>query len=182
MPDQDTELKSLYASYGADIDRMKQDVQNTYSSSKISFIYGRLKKLGPFKIADLSMDLIFEIDMMQGALVVEYAKIFSDGPRKVNRDRVPAHLKIVHDTIMEIRRKRYAHNDYHPSIENRVELDIEDTRIVVNSGSCLQITFGAPKEWEELIKWLEKHLFEQTEKQLKRLTSLTGREWVQPMD
>lgn len=180
MSDQDPVLERLHSEHGDDITRLAQDVQNGYSFSKVSFIYGRLKMLGPWKPEDFNMELIFEIDMMQAALAVEYSRVFVSGSRRVSRDKVPVHLRSVHDEIMELRNKRYAHDDTHASVENSVNIWIEGERVTVVSGAEMKMCLGAPPEWEELIKWLGRFLVEQTEKQLKRLTEKTGLEWVQP--
>lgn len=126
------------------------------------------------------MELIFEIDMMQGALAVEYAKVFVGGSRKVSRDKIPQHLRPVHDAIMELRNKRYTHDDNHKTIENTANLRIESGRVVFEPGATLELALGAPAEWEELIKWLGEYLYDQSQKQLRRLTESTGLEWVQP--
>jgi hypothetical protein len=180
MSDQDPARERLYSEHRDDIARLAQDVQNGYSFAKVSFIYGRLKKLGPWKPEDLSMELIFEIDMMQAALAVEYSRVFASGSRQVSRDKVPGHLRSVHDAIIELRNKRYAHDDNHASVENAVNIRIEGEQVTVVSGATMKMCLGAPSEWEELIKWLGCFLVEQTEKQLKRLTEKTGLEWVQP--
>ncbi|EAQ27210.1 hypothetical protein [Roseovarius sp. 217] len=181
MSDQDPAIERLYAEHGDDISRLAQDVQNAYSFSKVSFIYGRLKKLGPWKPEDFSMELIFEIDMMQAALAVEYSRVFVSGSRKVSNGKVPQHLKSVHEEIIQLRNKRYAHDGAHASVDNSVNILIEGERVTLKTGAEMAMCLGAPPEWEELIKWLGQFLFEQTEKQLKRLTEKTGLEWVQPM-
>jgi len=181
MSDQESALKKLYAEHENDISRLEKDVQNAYSFTKVNFIYERLKKLGPWKPEDLSMEIILEIDMMQAALAVEYSRVFVGGSRKVSRDKVPGHLRSVHDEILELRNKRYAHDDAHDSVENSTNIRIEDGQVEVKPGAKMAMCLGAPPEWEELIKWLGQFLFEQSEKQLKRLTEQTGLEWVQPM-
>jgi hypothetical protein len=182
MPDQDPKLKYLHENHQDEIERLGQDVQNTFSFGKVSFIFERLKMLGPWKPKDFNMELIFEIDMMQSALAVEYSRVFNSGPRKVNRDRVPQHLRAVHDKIMELRNERFAHVGNHASVENFVELKIEDNKVIVKAGATHLMQLGAPQEWGELIIWLGEHLNEQTAKQLVRLTTATGLEWVEQTD
>ena len=180
MSGQDNTRERLYFDHRDDIDRLAQDVQNGYSFSKVSFIYWRLQNLGPWKPEDFTMELIFEIDMMQAALAVEYSRVFAGGSRKVGRDKVPEHLRSVHDAIIELRNKRYAHDDNHASVKNSINIQIEGERVTIVPGAELKMCLGAPPEWEELINWLGGYLVEQTEKQLKRLTETTGLEWVQP--
>jgi hypothetical protein len=134
--------------------------------------------MGPWKPEDFSMELIFEIDMMQAALAVEYSRIFVTGTRKVSRSKVPEHLRQFHDTILELRHKRYAHDDNHWSVENEVGLSIEGERVIVANSVTSEMVLGAPSEWEELINWLHEYLLEQSNKQLNRLTEKTGLRWV----
>lgn len=173
-------LDKIRADHGEDIERLAQDVQNEYSFTKVSFIYGRLKKMGPWRLEDFNMELILEIDMMQSALAVEYARIFVGGSRKVSRNKIPEDLRHVHDSIMELRNKRYAHDDNHFSVENFIDLEIQGEKVLVKPGSKLRMVFGAPSEWEPLIQWLGKYLHDQSQDQLQRLTDKTGYEWGRP--
>ncbi|WP_394178017.1 hypothetical protein [Yoonia maritima] len=163
--------------FSDDINRLAHDTQNGYSFAKVSFIYQRLRELGPFDPETISMDAIFALDMMQSAFVVEYARIFVGGTRKVSKSKVPAHLQKIHETIMDLRNKRYAHEDGHESVENFLELQILDDQIVVDTKANIGIALGAPPEWDALITWLGEYLFEQRKKQLQRLADVTGYKW-----
>lgn len=180
MSGQSAILQEIYAKNRDDIDRLAQDVQNGYSFAKVSFIYGRLKRLGPWMQEDLTMELIFEIDMMQSALAIAYARVFVGGSRKIGRDKVPVDLRSAHDAIMELRNKRYAHDDNHASVDNFANMQMNGKQVTLAPGSNLLMCLGAPPEWEAPIKWLGEYLVEQSQKQLQRLTDNTGLEWVQP--
>lgn len=180
LSDQDPAVALLCAEHKDEIDRMIADVQNGFSFAKVSFIYSRLKRMGPWKTEDLTMDLIFEIDMMQSALVTEYARVFTTGVRQVSRKKVPKHLRPTHDAIIQLRNKRYAHDDSHPSVRNSGDIRIEGEKVIFEPGANLKMALGAPREWEELISWLGEYVYEQGQQQLKRLSEKTGYEWVMP--
>lgn len=181
MPKQDSVLNQICKNYHDDIDRLVQDTQNAYSYSKVVFIFERLTKTGPWGEGDFTMELILEIDMMQSALAVEYARVFSSGSRKVSESNVPPILKDVHREIMDLRNKRYAHDDNHGSVENTMDLLIEGKQIIIKTGANMRMVLGAPPRWGELIEWLGGYLRQQSQKQRQHLTDKTGYEWVEPM-
>ncbi len=166
--------------YKDEIDRLVLDANNGYSFSKVTYIYSRLKKMGPWKRSDLNMELILEIDMMHAALVVTYGRIFSGGARKVNPNKVPGHLRPIHDQIIELRNKRYAHNDEHKSIELKASFEEDGDKVILKPKISIQMALGAPAEWQELFDWLGDYLVNQSNKQLVRLSEISGREWSQP--
>ena len=177
---QNTDLAYIQETYADDIERLILDASNGYSFSMVTYIYSRLKELGPWKPSDFSMEMILEIDMMHSALVVTYGRIFADGARKVSRDKVPTHLRQIHDQIMELRNQRYAHNDAHASIDLGARFEEDGETIEFHPSINMQMTLGAPAEWQELFDWLGEYLVEQSGKQLDRLSELTGKQWVQP--
>lgn len=182
MENPETDISALRKEFGDDIDRLAQDVQNGYSFAKVSFIYDRLRKLGSLHPDAMTIETIYELDMMQSALVVEYARIFVGGARKISEKKVPSGLRAVHKSIMELRNKRYAHNDGHESVVNYLELQIVDDQIVVDTKANIGIALGAPAEWQALITWLGEYLFDQRERQLQYLSDKTGYAWLQRLD
>jgi hypothetical protein len=171
--------ESLKVEYADDLLRITDDIQNDYSISKISFIYSRLKSLGPWGPDNLTTEAMLEIDTLQSAFAVEYARMFSTGTKRVSADKIPKNLKSAHNDIIALRNKRYAHNDNHTSVENFLDLRIDGQQVVVSQSTEMNMFLGAPPIWKELIDWVHKYSVEQSTKQLNRLTKKSGLEWVQ---
>lgn len=174
------DLSDFLKQYEDEIERLLLDVNNGYSFSKVTYIYSRLKKMGPWQPSDFTMEMFLEIDMMHAGIAVTYGRIFSDGARKVSRNKVPSHLRPIHDQIIELRNQRYAHNDEHDSIELQASFELDGEKVIMRSHINMQTVLGAPAEWQELFDWLGGYLFDQSRKQLARLTELSGKEWWQP--
>lgn len=123
---------------------------------------------------------MLEIDLLQGAIVTSYGSVFSDGPRKVARDKVPLELRETHDALIDLRNKRFAHHDHHESFQVEAELEVKACEVRVQTSGSLLMAFGAPEEWEVLFAWLDGYLLDQAQKQLRRLSDKTGYQWVMP--
>ncbi|OOY02864.1 hypothetical protein [Thioclava sp. F28-4] len=178
MTDEAPELEKLVSGCDRQLKKIALDTQHGYSFAKISHIYDKLKRMGPWRQEDLSMELMFDIDTLQSALAVEYGRIFASGTNHISPSKVPSHLKETHDEIILLRNKRYAHYDEHPSIENLLEIQADGGKLTIHPKAIMGMHLGAPRHWEPLIKWLGEYLHDQTQRVTKRLSKDTGYEWT----
>ncbi|MCP1214365.1 hypothetical protein, partial [Acetobacter okinawensis] len=66
---------------------------------------------------EATTEWMLENDMLTLAFVTTYARLVQGGIGSgVSRKTLPTELRSVHDSIVELRNKRYAHNDKHESI------------------------------------------------------------------
>ncbi|AGI68220.1 hypothetical protein OAN307_c26310 [Octadecabacter antarcticus 307] len=174
---EEKKLEALLQEHSEDIARLRDSTANGYAFSIVSFIYSRLKEMGPWKPEDFTLEVLFEIDMHQSALVISYGRMFADGSRKISSKKIPAELQATHQEIMDLRNTRYAHNGDHETISVKTELEIDGKAVTVkdtlNSTMCL----GAPQHWEPLIDWVGGYLVDQSRKERARLTEKTGLNW-----
>jgi hypothetical protein len=72
------------------------------------------------------MDWALENDMLTLAFVTTYAHLIDGGiDSGVSRSALPPELRPVHDNIIELRNKRYAHNAGHDLITGSLEIGFE---------------------------------------------------------
>jgi hypothetical protein len=96
------------------------------------------------------------------------------------RDVLPEHLRGVHDQIIEIRNKRFAHNDDHHSVTNDLGVEFDGSRFFLKFNLTLGYHVGGATEWHELTAFLDRYTVERMEKVLARLKQKTGYEWIMP--
>ncbi len=163
---------------------LRQIANNTslgVAFSTLTHTYAKLKNMGPWKIDELDIEFILENDALTCAVVMAYARMFtsSNGATRFDKNVVPEPLRSIHEEIMELRHKRYAHHDDdHVSIEKQIEVDFDGEKFIVRPKTSLQITFGAPLHWEPLFDWLGKHLYDQIQDKVEKLTRKTGYDWA----
>lgn len=169
---------------GKDVLKMADaDLQNLVRLSKaiptsmsLSYIYHRLRTAK----FDLTMEDCLEQEMLTTAFIVTYSRLFisGNGVKGISRDIIPAHLKKVHDEIIDIRHKRYAHNGGHETVGSGLEIFYAESKFNLS----MQLSFGFFKggrdEWKELITIVDAHMHEMLYKILARLKEKTGYEWT----
>lgn len=137
-------------------------------------------RLAEYKFA-ADMDAILELDMLTTAFVVTYVRLHQGGNGSgFSRDALPEKLRVIHDQIIELRNKRFAHNDDHHSVSNAMEIGFQDDRFEIKFGLTLGYHVGGATEWHELVKFLEVMIVERLHKLFARLKEKTGRDWVLP--
>lgn len=131
---------------------------------------------------DGTTQAFFEHEMLTTAFVVTYARLFNarNGGSGVSKKQIPAHLREVHDDLMEIRNERYAHDGGHDSIETGIQIDFDDIECRVALEMRLGFHWGGRNEWGELVTFLEAYMHDRLQKTLRRLKEKTGREWKFP--
>ncbi|MBF0249680.1 MAG: hypothetical protein HQL35_03510 [Alphaproteobacteria bacterium] len=145
------------------------------TTSSLSYIYHRLRTAK----FDNTAESLMELEMLTTAFVVTYSRLFvkGNGAVGVSKSQIPAHLQDVHDDLISIRHKRYAHNDRHESIDSGIQIDFDETEFHVNLQMNLGYYVGGRNEWEELVTFLDAHMHKQLQKILHRLKEKTGYEW-----
>jgi hypothetical protein len=125
---------------------------------------------------------MFENDMLILAFVVTYARLIQGGIGSgVSRSELPLELRPVHDRIIELRNKRYAHNSGHDSVEGNLDISFEDGKFDINIGFNIGFHVGGPNEWKPLVEFLDSLMFTRLHTQLEKLKQRTGREWTFPI-
>ncbi|MBR0926310.1 hypothetical protein [Bradyrhizobium nitroreducens] len=138
------------------------------------------ERLSEYKFA-ADMKAFLELDMLTTAFVVTYVRLHQGGIGSgFARDILPEKLRRAHDQIIDMRNKRFAHNDGHRSISNAMEIGLEDKRFIVGFNLTLEFQVGGAPEWQDLAKFLDVMTVEKIEKLLARLKAKTGHDWVWP--
>lgn len=162
-----------------------KDVQNLIRLAKalptsisLKYIFSRLRS-AKFEI---TMDALLEQEMLTTAFVVTYARLFigGNGGSGIARDQIPDHLKAVHDDLINVRNKRYAHNAGHSSVESGIEIDLGDDEFNVNLQLRLGSYIGGRNEWGELTAFIDAHMYDRIHKILAKMEHKTGYKWNFP--
>jgi hypothetical protein len=100
------------------------------------------RRLSEYKFA-ADMDAILELDMLTTSFVTAYARLHHGGNGSgFSRDILPERLRDTHDQIIEMRNKRFAHNDDHHSVANAMEIQFEGDRFFVKFNLMLGYYIG----------------------------------------
>jgi len=137
-------------------------------------------RLSAFQFA-ATMEAILELDMLTTAFVVTYARLHEGGGGSgFARDVLPGPLRPIHDEILELRNKRFAHQAGHHSVTDAMEVDFDDEGFRLKLGIQLGFHVGGRREWPELVNFIDAMLNERLEKLQARLAAKTGRPWAFP--
>ncbi|RCS23834.1 hypothetical protein DUT91_11210 [Phyllobacterium salinisoli] len=130
---------------------------------------------------EASMEWALENDMLTLAFVTTYARLIDGGIGSgVSRSALPAELRPVHDHIIELRNKRYAHNVGHDSITGSLEIGFEGGKFDISVNFNMGFHVGGALEWEPLVVFLDGLMIHRLHAQLEKLKERTGREWTFP--
>lgn len=148
------------------------------TASSLRYIFHRLRTAQ----FDTTAEALMEQEMLTTAFVVTYSRLFLSGNNGtgVSRDRIPSHLRKVHDEILAIRNNRYAHNGGHDSADSGIEIQFDGSGFRVHLQMTLVLYVGGRNEWDELAIFLDGHMHERINKILERLKDKTGFEWSIP--
>lgn len=128
-----------------------------------------------------TVDAVLDHDMLTSSFAVTYARLADGGVGSgVARDQLPVHLRPVHDHLIELRNKRFAHNAGHRSLTGGLEIRFEGGRFDVNLNFNMGFHVGGANEWEELVTFLDRLMHDRLQKLLARLSEKTGYEWSVP--
>lgn len=125
-----------------------------------------------------TMEAILELDMLTTAFVATYVRLFTGGSGSgFSRDSLPKELRLIHDEIVEIRNKRYAHVDEHGSVKDEMEIQEEHGNFIVQLSMSYGYYIGGSKHWTKLVDCLDEIFADRGDKIMERLKQRTGREW-----
>jgi hypothetical protein len=145
--------------------------------ASLRYIYHRLASTK----FEATMEWVLENDMLTLAFVTTYARLIDGGKGSgVARSALPAELRPVHDKIIELRNKRYAHNAGHDSITGSLEIGFEGGQFDIGVKFNMGFHVGGALEWEPLVVFLDGLMFSRLQAQLEILKKKTGREWTFP--
>jgi hypothetical protein len=137
------------------------------------------KRLAEYKFA-ADIDAFMDLDILTTAFVVTYVRLHKgeNGGSGFSRDALPEELRGSHDQIIELRNKRFAHNDDHHSVSNAMEIEVHNERFQIKFGLTLGYHIGGATEWHELVSFLDAMIAEKLYYLLAKLKEKTGRDWV----
>jgi len=148
------------------------------TTSSLSYIYHRLR----ISVTEVTPAAMMEQEVLTTAFIVTYARLFAkgNGAIKLSKSDIPDRLKSVHDDIMDLRHKRYAHNDVHKTVSSGIEVIFDDDGFHLRVQMSFGLYFGGRDEWKELITFIDAHMHERLFRILDRLTKKTGYKWSFP--
>lgn len=136
------------------------------------------KRLSAYKF-EPDMDALLELDMLTTAFVVIYVRLHQGGNGSgFSRDSIPEKLRNIHDHVVDLRNKRFAHNDEHGSVSNALEVAFEHNRFEIKFGISLGYHIGGAKEWPDLVNSVEAIYSDRIDKLLARIKLKTGHDWA----
>ncbi|TKA95820.1 hypothetical protein FAZ78_14855 [Cereibacter changlensis] len=149
------------------------------TTSSLSYIYHRLRT----SKFEATPQALMEQEVLTAAFIVTYGRLFAngDGASGLSRGAIPRHLRPVHDEIVELRNKRYAHNGSHDTVSSGINLSFDGNGFRVSMQMSLGFYVGGKNEWKELITFIDAHMHERLTKILRRLKEKTGYEWTFPV-
>ncbi len=148
------------------------------TTSSLRYIFYRLRNTK----FDMSTEAFLEHEILTTAFVVTYSRLFvsGSGSSGVSRDQLPARLRGVHDDIIDIRHKRYAHTDSHESMGSGLQIDFDDDGFRINLQMSMGMYIGGRNEWEELVTFLDGLMHDRLQRIIRRLKDKTGYDWTFP--
>jgi len=157
---------------------LSQIIRISKSLSTLAALKHVQKRLAEYKFA-ADIDAFMDLDILTTAFVVTYVRLHlgENGSGGFSRDALPEKLRGSHDQIIELRNKRFAHNDDHHSVSNAMEIEIRDDRFEIKFGLTLGYHIGGATEWHELVRFLDAMIAEKLYKLTARLKEKTGRDW-----
>lgn len=169
------ELQTFLEKNKSEIGKLNRVLISAYAVASIRHTYARLMKLK----FEPTIDYIMEIEVLTAGLIAAYGRVFtkSHSATKLQASDIPKDLLPIHNEIIALRNERYSHHGAHESIGFAMDVHFTGTALVANPQIQMGMWIGASKDWEPLFAWLDEKMFEQLEKNMKRLTKLTGIEW-----
>ncbi|MCB2128822.1 MAG: hypothetical protein KDE03_07020 [Rhodobacteraceae bacterium] len=149
------------------------------TTASLSYIYHRLRSCK----FEATTEAVFEQEVLTTAFIVTYSRLFAgaEGATGIARSSIPRHLRPVHDEIIELRNKRYAHNSAHESVTSDIGVVFDGDGFRISPQMRFGFYVGGRDEWEELIRFIDAHMHERLMKILRRLKERTGYDWIFPI-
>ncbi|MEJ8406057.1 hypothetical protein WKI27_11935 [Brevundimonas vesicularis] len=138
------------------------------------------RRLSAYKFKP-TLEAFLELEMLTTAFVVTYVRLHEGGGGSgFARNMLPEALRPIHDEILEMRNKRFAHQDGHASIADAMQIAFDDDAFELKLGLQLGYHVGGRLEWPHLVKFIDAMLAERLSKLQVRLAEKTGRPWIFP--
>lgn len=126
-------------------------------------------------------EAILELDMLTTAFAVTYVRLQQGGGGSgFARGSLPEPLRPIHDEIVDLRNKRFAHSAGHHSISDAMEIGFSDGNFEIELGLDLRFHVGGRTEWPKLVKFVDELMVDRMEKLRARLEEKTGQRWRMP--
>lgn len=169
------EMQSVIDPVSGELDKLNRIIASLPAMVTLRHIHNRLSK-APFSA---KMNELLDHEMMTMAFVVAYSRMIEggDGSSGVGKGQIPAHLRQVHQDILDARNQRYAHNDGHHSLAGAMEIDLVEGEFKVGARFSMGYYVRGANEWRELVDLLEALTFDRIQKQIAKLKLKTEREW-----
>lgn len=130
---------------------------------------------------EATMEWVLENDMLTLAFITTYARLIEGGIGSgVSRSALPAELRPVHDNLIELRNKRYAHNAGHDSITGSLKIGFEGGKFDISVYFNMDFHVGGAREWGPLVEFLDRLMVSRLHAQIEKMKEKTGREWTFP--
>lgn len=166
--------RTVLQSVDREIDRAGRLMQARVDLSGLRHIRDRLDE---YRFS-YDFKAILENDMLTTAFVVTYARIHQSHAGKFSKNELPEHLRPIHDEIMELRNKRFAHADDHSSVTLSMRVTVEGDRFEMVPGMNITFAVGGRNEWRELVEVVDDILARRSDRLLEGLSRKTGKEWA----
>ena len=113
------------------------------------------------------------------AFIVTYGRLFTEskGTYKIERSKIPDELGDIHDEVMRMRNKLYAHNGDHESSNTYPEIGFDGTEFEIRLGMTIDVHVGGNNHWDALVTFVNEHIHDQLYKNIERLKEETGTVW-----
>jgi hypothetical protein len=161
-----------------DIKKLIRLINAIPTTSSLSYIYHRLRA-SKFEVTTVAF---MEQEMLTTAFIITYARLFAsgDGASGIPKGKIPEHLRPMHDELMQLRNKRYAHNGSHGTVTNGIIVNFDDSGFRIQPQMTLDFYVGGRDEWNDLITFIDEYMHERLTKIICRLNEKTGYEWTFP--
>jgi hypothetical protein len=166
--------RTILDSVEKELDRLTKISTSMATLASLRYIYDRLSKhqFSPDE------EWMLELDMLTTAFLVTYVRLHQGKAGSgFDRSHLPEHLRAKHDEVLELRNKRFAHTDFHPSVRNMMEISFKDGVFIAAPSLSLGYFVGGATEWKELVESVEAIYYDQKEKLMARLTHKTAYQW-----
>jgi hypothetical protein len=126
-----------------------------------------------------TVEAMLEHEMLTLAFVVTYSRLHKGGVGSgFDKGKLPKNLRKVHDAIMELRNKRFAHNAGHHSIRDAMRIGFEGGCFEVEPNYNISFQVGGAPEWKLLVEFIDELIAERIDKVIAKLVAKTGRDWT----
>ncbi|SFP66431.1 hypothetical protein [Sphingomonas rubra] len=128
---------------------------------------------------DANMEYFYELDMLTTAFVVTYARLhLGKGGAGFDKMQLPEDLREMHDEVMTLRNKRFAHDDEDLGfIQSEMEVSYADDQFIVYPRLSVRFQIGGDPNWKKLVNAIQEIYYDRNAAMIGHLTRKTGEQW-----